>query len=192
MKLSRNQKRYAYVLGACFLALVADRLFLAPSDAEAGETGPVTEAPTNVAPTTRAPRPTTPAPRKPLADRFDRLAEEYEIDLVSLSDPFQVPTEWLPETPDPHPGPIIEPDDPDVKTFRENHRLNAVMALESGGYAIVDGRRLRMGQEIDGFRLTEIRSRSIVLESEALQRVELKLLDSGAQGGMPQPNRRPH
>lgn len=182
MNLSRNQKRYAGILGACALALVVDRLFLAPGEADAGEPGSPTATTTGAAPVTRDSLPVPAIPRKPLADRFATLAEERSIDLASMPDPFQVPAEWYP---DEHGtiDPIVELDTPAVEEFRKAHRLNAVMALESGGYAIVDGRRLRIGQEIDGFELMEIRARSIVLRSESHGHVELKLLDAGRPGG---------
>ena len=102
----------------------------------------------------------------------------YEIDLASMADPFQVPAAWLPDDAG---GVIQELIDPIAETFRATHRLNAVMAHQQGGYAIVDGRRLRIGQEIDGFELIEIRVRSIVLESPPL-RVELSLLDAAGSG----------
>ena len=185
MNLSRNQKRYAYILGACALAFLVDRLFLSTGEAEAGEQeGPGATTPATA--TTRDPLLIASIPRTPLADRFATLAEERSIDLTNMSDPFQVPAEWYPDEPGAT-GPVVETDHPDVDVFRKTHRLNAVMALESGGHAIVDGRRLGIGQELDGFRLVEIRSRSIMLESRQHLRVELKLLDAVKQGGAPRP-----
>ncbi len=181
MNLTRNQKRCASVLGVCLLAFVVDRLLLAPGAADAGEPG--TTAATTPPPTaTNGDRaPTLSIPRKQLAERFAALAEEHEIDPANVADPFRVPTAWLPDD-----GTTGSPESnhPDAETFGRTHRLNAVMALKRGGYAIVDGRRLRIGQQIDGFELVEIRARSIVLESSTI-RVELKLSDTGGLGDAP-------
>ena len=173
MPRTRTQKRYASVLGACLLALAADRLFLAPEQAEAVTSAPTPPPP---APPSRTVPPVL-ASQKPIAALFATIAEERGIDPTKVPDAFRVPTAWLPRQ-----GPSGSAwDRPDAERFRAAHRLNAVMALESGGYAIVDGRRLRVGQEIDGFRLVEIRVRSIVLESAGLQ-IELTLSDTGGAG----------
>jgi hypothetical protein len=40
--------------------------------------------------------------------------------------------------------------------FREHHKLLAVMLSGRGGIALLDGKPLRLGQSIDGFKLAEV------------------------------------
>ena len=95
MKLSRNQKRCAYVLGACAVALLVDRMFLAPAEAEAVEPGSQASTAAQSPSIERNPAPSPVSiARKPLADRLAALAGEYAIDLEDLShlsNPFEVP-----------------------------------------------------------------------------------------------------
>lgn len=174
MRLTTSHKIYASVLGVALVAFALDRAFLAPGGAEAGETTPDAAGDTDTvqmlppvklipvaAPTTRT-----------LALSFRELAERRGLKLEDMSDPFTVPPHWLPDQATVRIG--TSTDVSPGRRFLAAHQLNAVLANEQGGAAIIDGKRFRIGQELDGFRLVLIQRRSVVLEGEGV-RVMLSL-----------------
>lgn len=62
----------------------------------------------------------------------------------------------------------------DPTRFRQQHRLNAVMMKENQGYAIIDGQTLRLGETVDGLKITAIEETAVSLESGD-DRVRLEL-----------------
>jgi hypothetical protein len=185
MNLTQSQKKYASILGVCVAALAVDRLFLSPPDnAAAGSVTSSAALPANdaelIAEATRPSR-TLEIPETTVASRFEDIATERGLDPTAVPDVFRAPAHWLPDEPTTE-GPIIE-DDPEgaerASKFLSSHRLNAVMAQGERGYAIIDGKRLQIGEALDGFRLREVHRRSVVLEDDGLE-VTLELPSGGA------------
>ncbi len=180
-KLTRNQKVYVAVLGVALLVLVCDQLLFSPGKAGAAETAAFHPS---VSPTARAKATADRIPellaavRKPedtLASRLAVVAETQSLDVENMNDAMRAPAHWFPVE-GAAPPVVVEATGSHEAAlkFRSTHQLNAVMANADGGYAIVNGRPLRIGQEITGFTLVEVRARSVVFEN-AGSIVELRL-----------------
>ena len=174
MSLTTSHKIYASVLGVALVGFALDRTLLAPDGAAAGETTPpaATGMDTVSIMATPMPIPVAAAPTRTLALSFRELAARRGLKLEDISDPFTVPNHWLPDEAS---IPIetstgVSPG----RRYLASHQLNAVMENAQGGSAIVDGKRLRIGDELDGFRLVLIQRRSVVMEGEGV-RVTLAL-----------------
>ncbi len=176
MRLSTKQKVYASVLGLGVTALIVDRVVLLPRESAAQSAEPVEPAVALSTPVVEAARELVSASvlsasTVTIADELDRVAATRGFDLVRIPDAFQPSSSWLTgqmETEAP------APDRSAAERFKQEHTLTAVMATGSKGYAIVDGKFLLIGQEMDGFTLVAVGNRSAVLES-AEARVELTL-----------------
>ena len=55
------------------------------------------------------------------------------------------------------------------EAFRVTHELNAVMAGTNGGYALINGAMVLVGQSVDGFTLVEVSSRSATLDRDGIR-----------------------
>ena len=176
MKLSTKQKAYVSVLALGVTALAFDRAFLlGPQQATGGVRAvqPASLPAVAVADTSRSVSTTggLSTPHMNIADRLDTLAEAREFDLMGVPDVFRPSPAWLPREPVVE-GPVSGR--PSVATIPGSLRLTAVMASGQGGYAIINGEFLFIGDMIDGYRLVEVRARSVVLESNGTA-IELTL-----------------
>ena len=168
--MTRKRKIYLTILAVGLIALGIDRVVLLPSRTEAR---PVTTTPPPdppVAPVPDIPKANTtnvaaPA-RVTIADRLDALAKAHGYDPTSLPNAFEPSSAWS----EVEAAPRVST----ASRFLQEHTLNAVMAGEGDGYAIINGKSLFIGHVIDGFMLVEVRQRSAVLESQGT-RVELAL-----------------
>ncbi len=174
----RKRNAYMIVVGLGVAAVAVDRLFLLPPEEASGEPAPpppVTSTPPPAAATaTPVPAETTTAPspvaaRVAIADRLEAIALREKLDPARVEDAFEPPSAWLMADAGP-----ANPVTSTAQRFRESHNLNAVMATGRDGYAIIDGRTLYIGQEMDGFTLVEVHKRTAVLVS-GRERVELSL-----------------
>jgi hypothetical protein len=175
--MNRRHKRYASVLGVAVVALVADRLFLAPDEA-AADYSPAAEAVTSGAtPTAPVAVAASAAPsgsfEASVAARLEAIADEQPVN-ETIADAFELPEAW---------GGHEEPEAPEAPVqveiagpaFDEVHSLQAAMANGAESMAIVDGHTVRIGEIFDGMRLEEVRERSAIFSSPDGQRVELPL-----------------
>ncbi|MHC4992902.1 MAG: hypothetical protein ACYTGC_18165 [Planctomycetota bacterium] len=174
MSKSSKKQLYFSILGLCGIALLADRTLFAPSEAAADDAISVASQGTDVA-VESVPdlvvteRRATPA--EELAARLESVVAMHELQLSDINDAFSTPRTWLPaET-----VVALEPRTSNGELFRSQHRLTAVMAGSDSGYAIIDGKTLFVGQELDGFTLSEVTNRSAVLHNGSGATVELKL-----------------
>lgn len=154
MTFSRERKVYAGLLGLGLLALFVDRALLSPADAGAASPEPAAPAPvTKPAPATPPANAAAPAPTGPTFT--ERIAA------ASLSpdarNPFQPPESWPKVT-------VVEtptgPAPTDFSSFFESHKLTAIVWAPDKGaeaaIATINGIAYRLGDEIDGFRITAI------------------------------------
>jgi len=187
MSLTRSRKIVLVILAVAAIALLVDRLVLAPS-----ATGPkhARAAPTSGAGPTgnkAASAPDSPASpgadtRPRLADRLQTLGEQFEMDPDDLRDGFIPADAWLEElvekeveAPPPPPEPeVSEPQVSAATQFAEQHTLTSVILTSSGGSAVIDGKVVPVGQAIDGFRLIRLTHSSAVFEAGD-ETVELRL-----------------
>lgn len=179
MRLSKQHKIYAAVLGLAVSALAADQLMTAPADAEAAEVAvAITPAPRSAqaVSTTTAPAATQAAPvadTETLAARLQEVAAAAAVDTQAVSDAFMPSQQWAKTD-----NPVEQaPEIALAKTFLRQHRLTAVMKSGDGGVAVIDGKPFKPGQTVDGFRLVAVGERSAVLR-RGVAKIELKLKQS--------------
>src|SRR5688572_29812322 len=193
---TKQKKIYAAVLGLAVTAFAADRWVIghdaAPEEAEqllmtsntttaaapvsttaALVTGQPVMAAGAVAPVAAAPNTST------LARRLREVATAERLDLAEVSDASRVSPVCLPPPPPP-PAPKVEAPKVArdlVAEFHKDHRLDAVMknGTKGGGLAIIDGKTVRPGQALDGFRLLKVNDRSALFVGKGLQGEDLRL-----------------
>jgi hypothetical protein len=104
--------------------------------------------------------------------RLEKVAAEQGLDASHTRDAFVPSNLWKPSA------------DAKAETgerlasagrFRQQHKLLAVMFGRQGGMALLDGKPVRAGQIVDGFRLVEVHERDAVFEAGAT-RVQLTVV----------------
>jgi hypothetical protein len=183
MKLTKQQKVLAAVLGAGLLVVVGDRVFLAdsatgPTDASGAAFAPAatTDAsPRAVARPAADPTATLALLDVSMAGRLRDHAEQRGLTPGQTRDAFRPPATWGGGT---SPGAVTTPAAERIDAFVREHRLMAVMGAGSGALAIVNGQAYRVGQSLGDFRLVEVRGRTAVFESP-FGAAELSLSEGG-------------
>jgi len=182
MQLSKTQKIYLALGVIAVAAFVVDRVFLgsgsrgpAPARAAADTPGPAAaQPPPAPAPPLAVPR----SDRPSLADRLDALAKDADVDVGRMRDAFVPPPSWIAVTKSPEPE-VVEPSA--AEKFAASHTLTAVLLAGKGGCAVVNGKVIQVGQEVDGFELVSLARECAVFQG-GQERVELRLhLESGAR-----------
>ena len=177
MALSKKRKVIVCILGLAVAALLADRALLGsgkpgPKEAAAEPSAAPAAAPNTPAKSPAAPpRQSRETVRESLACRLQALSEAGGSDSANVRDAFCLSPAW---TKDLGPAAPSSPEQDKAEKLKTDHQLMAVMVAREGGYAIVDGKCLRIGQVLDGFTLISVTEKSAVLESDGI-RVELKV-----------------
>ncbi len=174
---SKKPKLVVCILGLAVAALVADRALLGsgkpgPKEATAEPSAApaaATNTPAKCPPAT--PRQSRETVQESLTCRLKAISEADGFDSAKVRDAFCLAPAWAKDL-----GPAVpsSPEQDKAKQLKMDHQLMAVMMAREGGYAIVDGKCLRIGQVLDGFTLISVTEHSAVLESDGL-RVELKV-----------------
>jgi hypothetical protein len=184
MSSTKQRKVYVAVLGLALGGLAVDRLVL-----DGGATGPRDAAAAIAAAGAPAPAAASPAglntlvspaaSRGPtLAARLEHIGKEHRLDPMCIDDAFRPSLAWpKPASPAASDRPKAAEVDP-TQAFLKAHRLMAVVQNTTGGAAIVNGRTLTVGMEIDGFKLVRITRRSATFEREG-RSIELTLATPG-------------
>ncbi|MFO8012812.1 MAG: hypothetical protein R6X20_05835 [Phycisphaerae bacterium] len=184
MTLTRSRKIILAVLAVAVVALVVDRLVLAPpaSGPKHARAAP-TPSPADTAAKTRAtPSPAAATPsetvgRPALAERLEATAERFQLDPETLRDGFVPSQAWLVDLVEPAPEAApeaVETQASPAEQFAEQHTLTSVILTTGGGSAVIDGKVVPVGQVLDGFRLTRLTRSSAVFEADG-EEVELRL-----------------
>ena len=182
MTLPVKHKVYGAVLVVGAIAVGVDRALILPDEAAAGRLPSEHYAVAQPSTTPEATPPERPAwsistARAAIADRLEEVAATRRFDLQRVPNAFVPPKSWeVAQTRETVPAGRVA-----AETFELTHTLTGVMASGDGGYAIIDGKTLFMGQELDGFELIRVSQRSAVLESNGV-RVELILAEQGGSG----------
>lgn len=176
MELSKRQKSGVAVLAIGLLALVVDRAFLGGGGAPAGASASSTEAPAElIGEATDPPEADSESPAIRLAQRLETLWSERNPDMSQARDIFSLPAPWLadvrPATPVDSPPPVQDA----VTVFAASHQLRGVVIADQGGCVTVDDHLLRLGDELDGFKLVAIEGDSATFEAGGKQ-VSLRLV----------------
>ena len=192
-KYSRRQYACVAVLVVAVAALLADRLLLgsgttgpnpATASTHAAVAGPAPAAPAVQVP---AAKQTVTSPERPsLGERLAALAKARGVDPAASRDAFALQELWLSQLkkPAPEARPESRPESPPPSAppavFASKHKLTAVMMTGQGGSAIVDGKMLRMGQEVGGHKLIGLKAsgRAVFQACDGGEEVELSILSS--------------
>jgi|GEM_PF-4807243 len=182
MKLTRAQRRMAGVLGLAVAALLVDSAFLRPASVAAGvsphdESTPADDANEFAAPVGSAEQAAAGVlerRRGSVAAQLERLAAQPDAAAgaamrndESLSALFAAPASWTVR--------IVESEGETVASQAPpTLELTSVLKGERP-MAIVNGRSMRVGQTIEGYRLVAISERSVALEDAAGRAIVLHL-----------------
>lgn len=174
MKLTRERKVYAAVLALAVVALGADRFLFSAPEIAAAEPGSLlvqSEPRPKAFIKGESARPV--AAKLPglgaLARRMDEVSKARGLQAGNVADPFRPPAGWLKAEATQTGNGLSE--------FAAKHHLVAVLKSSRGGIAVVNGatrKSLRIGQQLDGFKLVAIGEKSVTFQS-ALGTVDLGL-----------------
>jgi hypothetical protein len=166
MKVTRERKIYAAVLGLALLGFTLDRtIFGGSHDAQADAAA---QAEAALVPTTAPTASVTPAGDDvPLAARLASAVNDANFDPATIRVPFSAQLPWLAAT-------QIDAPPSSAELFVQKHNLTAVMGSGQSGYAIIDGACVRIGRSLEGFKLTAIDAKSVTFEAGS-SRVKLQL-----------------
>jgi hypothetical protein len=169
MKLSKSKLALLAMLGLAVAAFLVDRFVLgtagpskaagsneaAPKTVGAAAAGPASAAPTPAAKPVEAVETSRPPAGPSVADRLKALASRMpNLKGAAARDALALPASWVTtvKTPDDPVPPATDP----AGRFLQEHRLTAVLIADNGGLAIINGKPIRVGEEIDGFRLLRL------------------------------------
>ena len=124
-------------------------------------------------------RPTT--GRCKLADRLEEIAGKHRLELTDVKDAFRPGRSWRVEAPKKKAQLPVKTDQVEAERFVKNHRLQAVVLADRRSSAIINGRYLTIGQEMDGFKLVAVNKNSVVMASQGTQAV-LRLATEPIEG----------
>ena len=118
-----------------------------------------------------------------LADRLKSLALA-DREPTSIREAFAPSSAWLAALEDAKPAPPVEPAAAapaadSTADFTRQHKLTSVLRRGSSGSAIVDGKFIEIGEQVDGYRLIGLTADSAVFRSPR-QAKEVKLFIAGA------------
>lgn len=170
MKMNRERKIYAGVLGLALVALTADKLFLSPGASQAASpanllvSGAPHAAPrAHVVLAAKPPPPveaSNPLSLAGLIQRMRQVRDQEQLDLENCPDVFHAPKSWTPQL-------VVQ--STAKQQFLARHRLVAVLKSGHGGLAVLDGgdrKSVRPGQMVDGFRLVRLGEQTATFESK--------------------------
>jgi hypothetical protein len=179
MKLSKSKLISLAALGLAVAALLVDRLALGPDGAPPKSAEAATAARPAATSTPSATPASAAAPAAPgaapvrLADRLKALAAAPNLDPLHARDAFMPPESWLAQSRAPETAASAPAADPAEKFIRE-HKLTSVLMAGDGGIAMVNSKALRVGQEVDGFKLVRLEPGSAVFRGGDDAEVKLK------------------
>ena len=162
MKISKKQRVSICLLVVAVGALVADRTVLRPGDATPAQAGAAERAAADDLPSAAGSE-TQAGQGSSLAAKLRELGSSEALDPGQARDAFRPSQTWLAELCPPKPEPVAKPR-AIAKPAEPVHHLTAVILASDGGRAIVDGKCLRVGQELNGMKLISVAKRSAVLE----------------------------
>ena len=183
---TKRQKILLGVLGLALTVFLADRVYLGmspagPAQAEASEVADTMGVlPDRVAALSRGEAATigTGRPESELVKRLDAVRAAHLVQLEEVTDVFRPSQAWA--GPAPQTETPVNSDEIRADEFAQDHRLEAAVVSSKGSIAIVNGWCLKIGQELDGFKLVSVGRDSVVFVSGAA-RATLRLAE--AEGG---------
>jgi hypothetical protein len=180
MTLTKTRIGSLAALGIALAAFTVDRVFLssettAPRQAHAASESPPPAPKAAPAPAVRAPAEPAPGPTCPsAASRLKALAEVENLDGADFRDAFVPAPAWLAQLKTPEPVVEVVQEKNEAQEFAQRHTLTAVIVIAGGGGAVVNGKTVHVGEELDGFRLVRLTPTSALFQG-AKDQVEVSL-----------------
>ena len=168
MHLTLKRKISFGLVGVALIAFVVDRV----TSSDGPEVHPQAVAHAAASPT--ATRAKAPAPidadariieLSVISGRLQTLAETEGLDADNAQDAFHSAASWLTQAKPQNDGSAEIT--AAVARFRQQHKLLAIVKSGRTAMALVDGKTFRRGQTLDGFKVVEVRDRSVVFDSGA-------------------------
>ena len=100
-------------------------------------------------------------PNEPLGERFEAASDLLEAPAFRRLDGFIKPS--------PESVGVTSDDASKTGGFLTRHKLTAVLSQPSGDLAVVDGALLRVGDTVEGLRLSTIEKDGVIFEAEGKQ-----------------------
>jgi len=182
--MTRERKIYLGVLVVAGLAIAVDKAVLTPTGAAASNLGQsVAEIDSSIGHSTSFHAST--ASIDMVTSVAKLLARQMlDIDISHAGDAFSASDQW-PSTAD---EPVAETErlDERASAFQEQHKLTSVMMGSRRSGALINGKFLRRGQMLDGFRLVRVEARRVVFAREGqliVLHMERKGMPSGGVSG---------
>lgn len=175
MALSKERKILLGLLGSAGLILVVDQVLLGPpqnAQAESMALPPPAVAAASPAPQATQPKPTQGGAKdaQAIGDWNEKLKATLKDEAEGVPNPFQpgASSTALPGTLSP-------------QAFQREHKLSAVLTSGEVSVAMVNGRAIRIGEEVSGYRLLRVDARSA--EFVAGDQIVKLLLPTQSSGG---------
>lgn len=168
----RKRQFYLVAVGVAGLALVIDRVWLRPGETGPARAGaePVVTEPERTAGETPA-TPPAQAGRGDIADRLQRVAADHLTADAEAADAFRVGQQAVA---DQRTAQALEQQL--ARTFAETHKVTLILGPRGRPeFAVVDGIAMKVGQDLDGFVLAEIRDDGVLFRRESIS-AELKVV----------------
>lgn len=187
MKRTKRRKYLLVVFAVALVAFLADRILPGvspsrPSQAEASEGTDIGDIlpESSAALLNEALADRLPGGRWALADQMEEIAEKHQLELTSVTDAFRPAESWVGQAPEQKQVQPVDPNKARVEQFIKSHQLQAVVIADGSQGAIINGRYLTVGQEMDGFKLESVYKRSVVMVSGGA-RVVLTLAEGAVE-----------
>jgi hypothetical protein len=152
---------YAVVLGVAGVWLAWDKLGGGGPQAAAAAETPAAAVSGDSATVASATDNTQAVVMASVAQRLAEVCKARGVDVTKidgLRDAFRPSAAWMPRQAAAPAGPTF-----DVNAFKSQHKLTVVLTGARGGQAVIDGRRLQVGEDGGGFKLVTVRKTSAVV-----------------------------
>jgi hypothetical protein len=165
MKVTGKHKVYAALLAAGLTALIVDRASTGPNPADAAvaETAQVASAPAGVPATAAAPE-TRLSSASSLAASLRAMMSSEKMSPEAAPDAFVPSKSWAPLV---EAAPVRPKINPPVEYFTKTHVLSALVHSAKGGMAVINGSMTKIGDMVDGFKLTSLSQNCAVFQNGA-------------------------
>ncbi len=171
MALTKRQKTLIAVFFLGLIGLGVDRVFLRPQggpDAASADSSDNYAVP--LSPAREAPSPAAEAQDPGVGERLEQIWPDRELNTVEARDPFSLAGSWSDGKAT---GPSATPES--AEAFARAHPLAAVVVSGRQSYISIDDRILKLGEQIEGYTLVSVGTKSAVFERQG-ERIVLELL----------------
>jgi hypothetical protein len=184
MQLTSKHKIYGAIVGIGLAWLGYDQISAGPQAAGANEADTLLVAPSSAKPqaavVVQTASPGASVSEAGIADRLQEVAQAHPFNFEATRDAFTPAEAWVAARP------AVGQADANADEFVKKHRLMSVMVVGRTATAQIDGKLLRLGEEIDGFKLVSITKESVILYGDGV-RAELRFIEPSNKSETAQP-----